>query len=235
MADGQVKLEKAQLALIQPRIEWPARPRFIGNLEFKFNPKEYTLQKSASWQRSPVHRGADSDAGVHRRPAAYDGARTFSRRVRQRLRETSPRDIELLLSCLTPLPATVDANTPSPPFIRFSWGSTISFIGFLRSVSARVTCSDRMARRCGRPATCSWRSCPCRLGDRTQRREARARRGSTPLSPATRCVHRLPRYGDPQRWRTVAEANGIDDPSEVPFGQRIIIPSLPPDRRGVAR
>ena len=59
VADGQVKLEKAQLTLVQPSIN--GRPASsVGSLVFKFNPKEYTLQKSASWQRSPVRGAAQS-------------------------------------------------------------------------------------------------------------------------------------------------------------------------------
>jgi nucleoid-associated protein YgaU len=31
-------------------------------------------------------------------------------------------------------------------------------------------------------------------------------------------------YGDPGRWRTLAEANDIDDPTRVPAGRSLLVP-----------
>jgi nucleoid-associated protein YgaU len=33
-------------------------------------------------------------------------------------------------------------------------------------------------------------------------------------------------YGDPGRWRLIAEANDIDDPLDLPPGRRVVIPEL---------
>lgn len=231
MADGQVKLEKAQLTLLQPASN--GRPASaIGSLVFRFNPKEYTLQKSASWQRSPV-RGAAQTAMPE-----FTGAQPRALALEMFLDSTDSDsgdvagDIELLLSCLTPLPDTVDANRPSPPFVRFSWGSTIAFIGVVRSVSARFTLfrPDGTAVR----ATCDLQL--EELPMHTPRQNPTSGGSGAPRlhafvagdSLASIAYHR---YGDPERWRMVAEANGVDDPARIPLGDRIVIPSLPPDRR----
>lgn len=231
MADGQVKLEKAQLTLVQPSIN--GRPASsVGSLVFKFNPKEYTLQKSASWQRSPV-RGAAQTAMPE-----FTGAQPRSLALELFLDESDTtsgdvaKDVELLLSCLTPLPDTVDANTPSPPFVRFSWGSTISFIGVVRSVSARFSLfrPDGTAVR----ATCDLQL--EELPVQTPRQNPTSGGTGAPHLHVFVAGDSLPsiayhRYGDPQRWRTVADANGIDDPARIPYGRRMVIPSLSPEPR----
>jgi nucleoid-associated protein YgaU len=33
-------------------------------------------------------------------------------------------------------------------------------------------------------------------------------------------------YGDPNAWRSIADANGIDDPFRVRAGRRLLVPSL---------
>jgi nucleoid-associated protein YgaU len=231
MADGQVKLEKAQLMLLQPATSGRP-PANVGTLVFRFNPKEYTLQKSASWQRSPV-RGAAQTAMPE-----FTGAQPRSLALELFLDASDSdsgnvaKDIELLLSCLTPLPDTVDANTPSPPFVRFSWGSTIAFIGVVRSVSARFTLfrPDGTAVR----ATCDLQL--EELPVQTPRQNPTSGGTGAPRLHVFVAGDSLPsiayqRYGDPQRWRTVAEANGIDDPARITLGRRIVVPSLPPDRR----
>jgi nucleoid-associated protein YgaU len=222
------KLEKAQLALLQPALN--GRPAsLLATLVFKFNPKEYTLQKSASWQRSPV-RGAAQTAMPE-----FTGAQPRTLALELFLDESDTtsgdvvKDVEQLLACLAPLPDTVDANTPSPPFVRFSWGSTISFVGVVRSVSARFSLfrSDGTAVR----ATCDLqleeipipvrRQNPTSGGTGAPRLHVFAAGDSLPSVA-------YQRYGDPHRWRIVADANGIDDPGRIPLGRRMVIPSPSP-------
>jgi nucleoid-associated protein YgaU len=66
--------------------------------------------------------------------------------------------------------------------------------------------------------------------------------GNQPQNPTTRSerglrVHRVrdgdsltsiaySAYGDPTRWRTIAEANGIDDPMRLRRGRELTIPRL---------
>jgi hypothetical protein len=231
MADGQVKLEKAQLALLQPAANGRP-PATLANLVFKFNPKEYTLQKSASWQRSPA-RGALQSAMPE-----FTGAQPGSLSLELFLDASDTesgdvaKEVGLLLRCLTPLPDTVDANTPSPPFVRFTWGSTIAFTGIVRSVSARFVLfrPDGAAVR----ATCDLQL--EELPFPTPRQNPTSGGTGAPRLHTFVAGDSLPsiayqRYGDPQRWRAVAEANGIDDPAAIPLGRRMVIPSLPPDPR----
>jgi nucleoid-associated protein YgaU len=34
------------------------------------------------------------------------------------------------------------------------------------------------------------------------------------------------RYGNPNLWRAIAEANGIDDPMRLPIGATLLVPAL---------
>ena len=40
-------------------------------------------------------------------------------------------------------------------------------------------------------------------------------------------------YGDPTRWRAIAEANGIDDPLALPRGRTLTVPRV--EREPAAR
>ncbi len=117
---------------------------------------------------------------------------------------------------------------PSPPWVVFQWGSfsTARFTAYVSSVDAtyslfgttgvpiRATCSCACTRSRARP----WA--------RT-RRPARSPRGAyTGWWPVTHSS-RWPgaSTATPAAWRSIAEANGIDDPCRLKTGTELVLPA----------
>jgi len=216
-------LQKAVLRLLEPSAKAPWSPSG-KEVPFKFNPKEYSISKSAEW-KSRENKG-DSKAPmpefVGPKPAQLtlelfldgsDGSGDVSGHV------------DLLFSCLTSAQKARSKQRPLPPFVQFRWGKVL-FTGILKSVNAKYT----LFRETGVPirATCGL----------TIEELPSEPRGQNPTSGALTPMRThvlvdgdsLPwiayrEYGDPTLWRAVAEANAIDDPLRLRPGDRLLIPS----------
>lgn len=232
MFDAPMRLEKAYLLLVDPSSpDRGSEQMVVGRLELTFNPRELTVQKTAHWQRYVARAAANtalpeftgSEAGSLTLEVFLDATDSGDGDVSQ--------DVETLLSCLRPLPATISTGRPSPPFVLFGWGTAVAFVGVVRSVSARYT----LFRPDGTPIRAS---CDLRIeevpieptrqnstsGGRDSVRTHRVVGGDTLASIA----HSY--YGDPSSWRLVAEANGIDDPMAIEMGAELVLP-VPETRR----
>jgi hypothetical protein len=205
-----------------------------------FNPKEYTVTKSSSWN-------AKQAAGVSLPPVQYGGG--------------SPRELsfEILLddqektyeveSAVNRLFMAMEANpafatpsskgnpTPQPPAITFSWGGTISFQAALKSLSVQYV---RFAPS-GKPIRAKVKLTLVQLHPADSRSGVEV---PPPQNPTTRARAELgartvrdgdtlqslahDAYGDPTAWRAIAQANGIDDPLRLRRGSRLSIPRLRP-------
>jgi nucleoid-associated protein YgaU len=115
----------------------------------------------------------------------------------------------------------------APPTVTFKWGSIESPKMVGSSLSIRFV----MFRPNGEPARA--------LVDLELTQSEKAQEGQNPTTRAQAGlkVHTvtdgdsLPsvaykNYGDATRWRTIAEANGIDDPLSLRRGHQLSIPSL---------
>ncbi len=222
MSDG-AKLEKAYLVLKPPA----AGGSISGATEvkFQFNPKEYTIQKGASWESKPA-RGATQTSMPE-----FKGAEPRSMSIEVFLDAAeSPTgsittDVETLFKCCTPMAQSVDQNKPSPPFVVFGWGTDLKFTAFVKKVSAKYT----LFKPDGTPTRAT-----CTVELQEVPREA-VRQNPTSGGLAARRSHTvvagdsLPsiafrEYGKPGLWRAIAEANGIDDPLRVRTGTSLLIP-----------
>jgi hypothetical protein len=216
-------LQKAVLRLLEPSAKAPWSPSG-KEVPFKFNPKEYSISKSAEW-KSRENKGdnkAPMPEFVGPKPAQLtlelfldgsDGSGDVSGHV------------DLLFSCLTSAQKARSKQRPLPPFVQFRWGKVL-FTGILKSVNAKYT----LFRETGVPirATCGL----------TIEELPSEPRGQNPTSGALTPMRThvlvdgdsLPwiayrEYGDPTLWRAVAEANAIDDPLRLRPGDRLLIPS----------
>jgi nucleoid-associated protein YgaU len=137
-------------------------------------------------------------------------------------------EVEALLSCCEVTLASIAAGQPSTPWVFFQWGSfsTASFIAYVQSVQATYT----MFNPSGTPirATCDLTITQIPLltqgqnptsGALDAQRTHRVMAGDTLQSLAWR------EYGDATAWRTIAQANGIDDPMRLPIGTELLIPA----------
>ncbi len=197
----------------------------VGNrLDFMFNPKSYTVEKSGEWKHE-VSPGA--------RPTAVPVWKGSSQRTMsmEMLFDTAYQknmsvqaNVELLFSCLQPTVLSMLKGEPSPPFVMFGWGENLAFLAYLSSVKAeyqrflpngtptRVMCNITMKEipigRAGQNPTSGGNA----------RRSRRLVAGDTLQSVATH------EYGKPTMWRAIANANGIEDPTRVAPGTTVLIP-----------
>lgn len=193
-------------------------------LEFMFNPKEYTISKSADWDHS-VSAGGWPTAipqwkGAKQRSLSME---IFFDTTYQGWVSVKP-NVDLLFACMQPTLPSLVLGIPSPPFVMFGWGESLSFLAYIAECKAKFT----MFKPDGTPvrAACdvTLKEIPLGIASQNPTSGGRARRtrrlvaGDTLQSIATR------EYGKPTLWRAIANANGIEDPTRVAPGTTVLIP-----------
>lgn len=197
-------------------------------VKFMFNPKEYSITKAAVWTNiSP----ADSTKRVAM--AQFVNADPATLTVDVFLDATDPtrrpasikNALKKLFDACGPLPDTVDSNVPSPPFVIFGWGTTISFPSYLKSVTVKYTMFHPDGTPLRANASLSLVEVPAKKsfqnptsGGLAALRTHTVVDGDSLASIAHR------QYGRPNNWRAIAEANAIDDPMRLPPGNRLLVP-----------
>jgi nucleoid-associated protein YgaU len=195
-------------------------------IEFQFNPKELSIQKSAKWERKPARNAkkasAPEFAGAD--PCKLTLEMFFDASDTELGSVVEP--VEALFRCCVPTTDTQQNKKAVPPLVQLSWGTITSFPAFITSVQAKYT----LFTPDGTPirATCSV-SMEEMPGDPL---------GQNPTSGAlsAHAVHRVVagdslasiafrEYGDPAMWRSLAEANNIDDPIRLPVGATLMVPA----------
>jgi hypothetical protein len=200
-----------------------------------FNPRQYAISKTNRWTAEPVV-GASLPAiqfggGLARELTlellfdAYDNA----------AKDVSVATDRLFLMMEATTQASGERDAARPPTVTFAWGPTVSFAAVARQLNVQYT----LFAPDGTPIRAL---CTVTL---VQVAKADSRSGSGPSaaeagtaaqgsgSPAS--VHvvsegdSLPSiaqsaYGDPSRWRDIAQANGIDDPLSPERGKALAIP-----------
>ena len=113
-----------------------------AELKFRFNPKEYSTQKSATWSR-PTNKSAKSSTKPE-----FGGVQPQSLSMELFFDDWENEDADLLddiktlLDWLKPTPDSINKKKPQPQILKFQWGSNHSlseFKGFLKSVSVKYT------------------------------------------------------------------------------------------------
>lgn len=226
--DSRDKMVRASLEVYAPPNNGGTDPgRQLEEFGFQFNPSELTLVKGASWTRNNARsapRAAPPEfTGTQPRVLAValllDGADQRGRSVDAR--------VNRLLECCAPMESSIDADRPSPPWIRFRWGdfASVSFFAYLRKLQATYT---RFSSQ-GSPqrAVC----------DVTLEEIGGAVKGQNPTSgsPSSRRARTvvagdsLPsiahqELGEASAWRAVAELNGLSDPWRLSPGTQVLLP-----------
>jgi nucleoid-associated protein YgaU len=195
-------------------------------LTFRFNPKEYSISKSATWNR-PTTKGA-------KRATKPEFGGVQPRSLQMELffddwegRKDLVKDIETLLGWLQPTEKTINTKKPQPHLLTFKWGSKQGpFKGFLKSVSAKYTMFDSDGGPVRATAQITLEEVAIEAaGQNPTSGSAGSRR--THLVAAGDSLHSIAyaEYDDPNLWRGLAAYNGIDDPLRVTPGSRLLIPS----------
>jgi nucleoid-associated protein YgaU len=197
-------------------------------LELRFNPREYSISKAATWNR-PTNKGAK-----HSTRPEFGGVQPQTVQMElffddwDERRGDLVRDIEMLLGWLKPTDKSIRDKKPQPQALKFHWGGgpLAEFKGFLKSVSARYT----MFRPDGTPvratAQIALEEIPSDPKPTNPTSGAIAGRRSHVVA-AGDSLHSLAfrEYDEPRLWRGLAAFNQIDDPLRVPPGTRLLIPT----------
>ena len=222
------KLEKAYLQLLRPG---GGAGKALNRVTFQFNPKEYSVQKSASWESKPA-KGAKKAATPE-----YKGAEPRSMTVEVFLDATGStdapagglsKDIETLFDCCTPLPETLAKDKPSPPWVLFGWGDTVSFEAFVKSVSVKYTLFKPDGTPIRATASLTLQEIPRESGRQNPTSGGvGAHATHTVVAGDTLASIAYTEYGDARLWRALADANGVDDPARLRTGTSLLVP--PPE------
>jgi nucleoid-associated protein YgaU len=197
-------------------------------LKFRFNPREYSISKSADWTR-PTSKGA--------KPAAkpeFQG--TKPRVVSMELmfddwegKGGLVQDIETLLNWMTPSKDSLSHNQPEPMVLQFQWGAQqplARFKGFLKSVNAKFTLFKPDGTPIRAMANIQMEEIPQDPpGTNPTSGSLAARRSHVVVNGESLHSVAFAEYGNPGLWRGLAAFNEIDDPLRVYPGTSLLLPT----------
>jgi nucleoid-associated protein YgaU len=197
-------------------------------LEFRFNPKEYSVNKAAAWTR-PTNKGAKSST----RPE-FGGVQPQTVQLELFFDDWEGKgdlvqDINTLLGWLKPSDKSIDTKKPEPQLLHLEGGNTgplSQFKGVLKSVNAKYTMFKNNGTPVRATVTIALEEFP------TDPKKTNPTSGSlaarrTHVAIAGDSLHSIAfaEYEDPALWRGLARFNDIDDPLRLKPGTRLLIPT----------
>lgn len=198
-------------------------------LEFRFNPKELSVQKAATWNR-PTNKGAK-----HSSVPEFGGVQPQAVTMELFFDDWEGKgslvaDIQKLMGWLKPSdPSIHQKQKPQPKILEFTWGSgpLTGFRCFLKSVNAKYTMFKPDGTPVRATAQIALEEFPADAKKQNPTSGAINSRRSH-LVAAGDSLHSLAfrEYDDPSLWRGLAEFNGIDDPLRLSPGTRLRIPTV---------
>jgi len=214
----------AELRMLAPG-PTPGAP--IGQpIKFQFNPKEYTVKKSAKWETKPAKGAASAPMPEFKGADPQTLTIECFLDVTDRKDHDITKDVKKLLACCTPDSSTLAKEQPSPPFVVFAWGTNFSVTACVKSVSVKYTLFKSDGTPMRATATIEMQEIPADP------------KGQNPTSggPAVRATHTVvsgdtlqsvafAEYGDPGLWRALAVGNAIDDPLRIQPGTSLLLPT----------
>jgi nucleoid-associated protein YgaU len=198
-------------------------------LKFRFNPKELSISKAATWNR-PTNKGAK-----HSTKPEFGGVQPQSVQMELFFDDWEGTgnlvaDIQTLLGWLKPTDKSIRDKKPQPQALKFQWGGSgplAEFKGFLKSVSAKYTMFKPDGTPVRATAQIALEEIPTDPKPTNPTSGAIAGRRSH-VVVAGDSLHSLAfrEYDDPRLWRGLAAFNAIDDPLRVLPGTRLLIPTI---------
>jgi Contractile injection system tube protein/LysM domain len=219
-------IEKAYIALLKPTGNNGGGGAEDKRVTFSYNPKEFAYTKTASWERKAA-RGAKKAP-----PLEFKGTQPTSYTLEvfldgyEKGRDVS-KDIDTLTSCCVPMSETISSKKPSPPYVLFGWGSKAPIKAYVKSVAVKETMFNQSGVALRAICTVTMEEIAAETpkqnptsGAKTAMRSHQVIDGDTLPSIAYK------EYGQADVWRTLAEANGLDDPLRLPVGSRLLVPEF---------
>jgi nucleoid-associated protein YgaU len=223
-------LVRATLAIHEPPVGGSTTPGgIIKTFNFDFNPSQLSLTRRAQWKSTPAQIERDGSLpefmGAEPREMSVE---IFLDSSGKPTSNTVLKKVESLLDCCEVTTKSIAAKQPSPPWVVFQWGSfsTARFTAYVSSVEAAYSLFGTTG-------------VPIRATCRLQLHEIPSKtKGQNPTSGALTAqrVHRVVagdslqslawrEYGDASAWRSIADANGIDDPGQLRNGVELVLPA----------
>jgi Contractile injection system tube protein len=204
-------------------------------IECWFNPKEYTISKSNQWKTKEI-------TGTSLPPAQFGGGKPRELKLdllfdgtsseTQDVRDATDRLFKMMESSSE---FASNKNSGRPPMVTFGWGSVVSFKAVATSLSVKYVLFHPDGTPLRAQVNLSLLQAEEAVG-------GSANAGNRPQNPTTRSAAGLGTrtirdgdslpliafeyYGDPSRWRAIAEANDIDDPLALARGSELAIPRV---------
>ncbi|HLX34140.1 MAG TPA: hypothetical protein VKR30_02740 [Candidatus Limnocylindrales bacterium] len=197
-------------------------------LEFKYNPEQFSLSRSADWSDQASHPGQKAGARpTHQRTNPTTVTMEIFFDAFGELLGDVTDDVQTLLDWTRPCPPAKN-GVMSPPLLEFHWGSSNAaqgIQGYLQTVSANYT----LFRRDGTPirATCNLTLIEVPQPETKTNPTSGSRAGfQAHLVIEGETLHSVAwaEYQRPDFWRAIAAFNEIDDPLRVPAGTRLLLP-----------
>ncbi|HWM08869.1 MAG TPA: LysM peptidoglycan-binding domain-containing protein [Solirubrobacteraceae bacterium] len=201
-----------------------------------FNPTEYTITKTNSWNFEEVQ-------GQSLPPPEFGGGSPRVLSLSLLLDATlleGGQSVKSITDKLFKMMEVGDGQPAggtrsAPPFVTFRWGAVDTF----KAVCTSLTVAYQLFQPNGDPIRADVK---LDLKQAAQASTASSGSANRPQNPTTRAIagqgvhtvqdgDSLPSiayraYGDPTRWRTIAEANGVDDPLRLRRGTPLVLPRL---------
>jgi nucleoid-associated protein YgaU len=221
-------LEKAKL------IWWHVGiPPVFGWIDCQFNPSSLSISKKNKWKgdispnwNAPFQRYQGGEPATYSLSLFFD---SYSDDPPQDVRHYTNQLFQLTLRGAGWVIYKVPYATP--PFVKLQWGNITMFTAIVEKVDVTFTLFDPNGTPIRAKANVSFIQNEILLSDDlvpiqnpTSRSDARK----------TRIVHAGERldqiayeeFRDSRYWRSLAEANGMDDPFHLTDGQLLVIPSV---------
>jgi hypothetical protein len=191
-------------------------------IEVCFNPSEMQSTKSVPWSRHPI-KGADSPEAQF----TQGGETRMHVELLFDTYESQESVFDKYVSKIVKL-TEIKAQVKRPALVRWVWGKANALF-FVESYTNRYT----MFLEDGTPVRAVMNLNFVKYTPAKQAKQARSNPG-----PADRTKQRIVRqgdnlaliaakeYGDPRRWRPIAEANRLDNPRLLRPGQPLVIPPV---------
>src|SRR4051812_1172953 len=222
MADVPSKYKRAFLQLHEPRDKGKKMGPVLDTINFSFNPKELTVQRSADWKATSTKKP---------QPPEYNGAKAGTVSVEMFLDASEggqvKTTVDKLLAAVLPAKGTDDKQKPVAPYVSLGWGKvTYVNCAVVDSVSAKYTRFDANGHAIRAVVTVTLKEVfPGMVSQNPTSLAMGAQSSHVFLAGDSLASVANSEYGTPDAWREIADANGVDDPFRLRPGIRLLIPS----------
>lgn len=188
----------------------------LYSFDVMFNPEQYSVNKNNTFAKIGAH-GRDSPLVQF----GEGGSETLSLNLFFDTYLSGQGDVRNYTDKVAKL-MEIDSDLHAPPICKFEWGS-FSFMGVAESVNQTFTMFDKNGIPVRAQVTLSLNQ----YGKSETSKFSPDRTKSHMVIEGENLWEIAYRhYGDPQKWKIIADANDIDNPRIINAGVRLIIPSL---------